>query len=39
VWRFKVIITGPHGFERTAAFALDEDPALVADRMKKALNE
>jgi hypothetical protein len=34
---FKVIITGPHGFERAAAFALDEDPALIAERVREVL--
>ena len=25
----KVLITGPHGLERTVTFALDDDPALM----------
>jgi hypothetical protein len=34
---FKVLITGPHGFERTVAFALDDDPAVIADRVRETL--
>lgn len=36
---FRVLITGPHGFERTAMFALDEDPAVIAERVRETLNE
>jgi hypothetical protein len=32
---FKVLITGPHGFERTVAFALDDDPAVIAERARE----
>jgi hypothetical protein len=26
---FRVLITGPHGFERTVTFAIDDDPAVI----------
>jgi hypothetical protein len=26
---FRVLITGPHGFERTVTFAIDDNPALI----------
>jgi hypothetical protein len=29
--------TWPHGFERTTAFALDEASALIAERVREAL--
>ena len=28
---FRVLITGPHGFERTVAFAIDDDPGVISD--------
>jgi hypothetical protein len=31
---FRVLITGPHGFERTVTFAIDDDPALIAERVR-----
>jgi hypothetical protein len=34
---FRVLITGPHGFERTVAFAIDDDPAVIADRVRETL--
>jgi hypothetical protein len=36
---FKVLITGAHGFERTVAFALDDDPAVIAERVRETLEE
>jgi hypothetical protein len=33
----KALITGPHGLERTVTFALDEDPVLIAERMRETL--
>jgi hypothetical protein len=36
---FRVLITGPHGFERTVMFAIDDDPAVVADRVRETLEE
>ncbi len=35
----KVLITGPHGFERNVAFALDEEPATIAERIRETLEE
>jgi len=35
---FRVLITGSHGFER-AVFALDDDPAEIADRVRETLEE
>jgi hypothetical protein len=35
----KVHITGPHGFDRTVTFALDEDPALIAERVRETLED
>ena len=29
---FKVLITGPEGFERMAVFATDEEPATIKER-------
>jgi hypothetical protein len=26
---FKVLLTGPHGLERSVSFVLDEDPAVI----------
>jgi hypothetical protein len=36
---FKVLITGPYGFERTVAFALDDDPAVIAERVRETVEE
>ena len=36
---FRVLITGPHGFERTATFAIDDDPAVIAERVRETLEE
>jgi hypothetical protein len=35
----KVLITGPHGLERTVTFALDEEPVLIAERVRETLEE
>jgi hypothetical protein len=35
----KVHITGPHGLERTVTFALDEEPVLIAERVRDALED
>ena len=32
---FKVLITGPHGLERTAVFAIDDDPAVITTRLRE----
>jgi hypothetical protein len=34
---FQVLITGPQGFQRTAAFALDEDPATIKERVRETM--
>ena len=36
---FKVLITGPHGFERTITFAIDDDPAVVAEGVRETLED
>jgi hypothetical protein len=35
---FKVLITGPQGFERTLVFALDDDEAVIAERVRETLD-
>jgi hypothetical protein len=34
---FKVLITGPPGVERMVAFALDDDPAVIAERVRETM--
>ena len=36
---FRVLITGPHGFERAVAFAIDDDPAVIAERVRETMEE
>jgi hypothetical protein len=36
---FRVLITGPHGFERTVVFAIDDDPVVIAERVRQTLDE
>ena len=36
---FRLPITGPHGFERTVTLAVDDDPAVIADRVRQTLEE
>jgi hypothetical protein len=36
---FRVIIKGPEGFERTVTFALDDDPAVIAERVRETVEE
>ena len=36
---FRLLITGPHGFERTVTFAVDDNPAVIADRVRETLEE
>ena len=31
----RVVITGRHGFQRTVSFAIDEDPAVIRERVRK----
>ena len=35
----RVLVTGPHGFELTVAFAIDDDPAVIAQRVRETLEE
>jgi hypothetical protein len=34
---FRVLVTGPHGFERTVTFAIDNDPAVIAEHVRETL--
>jgi hypothetical protein len=36
---FKVLITGPQGFERTVTFTIDDDPAVIAERVRETLED
>jgi hypothetical protein len=36
---FKILITGPQGFERTVFFAIDDDPAVISERVRETLDE
>ena len=36
---FRLLITGPHGFERTVALAVDDDAAVITDRVRETLEE
>jgi hypothetical protein len=36
---FKVLITGPQGFEQTVVCALDDDPAVISERVRETLDE
>jgi hypothetical protein len=35
----RVLLTGPHGFERTIRFAADEEPAVITERVRATLDE
>jgi hypothetical protein len=35
----KVLLTGPHGFERTVTFAVDEEAAVITARVRETLGE
>jgi hypothetical protein len=35
----RVVITGPHGFERTCAFPLDEIPATITQRVQETIED
>jgi hypothetical protein len=35
----RLIITGPQGFERAVLFALDEDPAMITQRVRETIDE
>jgi hypothetical protein len=36
---FRVLITGPEGFERSVTFAIDDDAAVIAERVRETLEE
>jgi hypothetical protein len=36
---YRGLITGPHGFERTVTFAIHDDPAVIAERVRETLEE
>jgi hypothetical protein len=36
---FKVLITGPQGFERTLFFTANEEPAVITERVRETLDE
>jgi hypothetical protein len=35
----KVIVTGPDSFERGVAFAVDEDAAVIAERVRATIED
>jgi hypothetical protein len=35
----RLLITGPQGFERSVAFAIDEDPAVIAQHVRETIDE
>jgi hypothetical protein len=35
----RMVITGPHGFQRTVTFALDEDPVVIAEQVRETLED
>ena len=35
----RMTITGPHGFARHVLFALDEEPAIITDRVRQTLDD
>jgi hypothetical protein len=35
----RVLITGPQGFERVVTFALGDDPAVIAERVRETMEE
>jgi hypothetical protein len=34
----RVLLTGPHGFERAVQFAADEEPAVITERVRATLD-
>ena len=36
---FRVLITGPQGFERTVTFAMDDDATVIAERVRETMEE
>jgi hypothetical protein len=35
----RVVITGPHGFERSVLFPMDSEPAEITERVRVTLDE
>ena len=35
----KMVITGPHGFQREVGFAIDEELAVITERVRATLDE
>jgi hypothetical protein len=35
----RLVITGPQGFEQMVLFALDEDPAVITERVTQTIEE
>ena len=35
----KVLITGPQGFQRTLSFAVDDDPAVIRERVRETVED
>jgi hypothetical protein len=35
----RVVITGPQGVERTVLLGLDEDPAVITERVRETIDE
>ena len=35
----RLLITGAHGFQREVGFALDEDPAVITQRVRATLDD
>jgi hypothetical protein len=35
----KLLITGPQGLERTLTFAVDDDPAVIAERVRETMED
>jgi hypothetical protein len=36
---FRVLITGPLGFEQTVVFATDDDPTMITERVRETMEE
>ena len=36
---FKVLVTGPHGFERSVSFAMDENSGAITAHVRAALED
>jgi hypothetical protein len=35
----RVLLNGPHGFERAVQFAADEEPGVITERVRATLDE